>query len=163
MDTKRAISFLKENLRIITGAVVVFFLAILFLVIILSRDTSTTKTKVTINNKTFNVFIAKSDIEKQVGLSSKNKISENQGMLFLFDKPAYYSFWMKEMKFPIDIIYIENNKVVTIISSVKPSSNSTNLSIYTPKKKADMVLEINAGLSEKYNIHEGTTINIENL
>lgn len=163
MDTNGAISFLRENLRIITGAIVVFFVAILVLVIFLSNNPSSTKTKVTINNKTFNVFLAKSAIEKQIGLSSKNKISENQGMLFLFDKPDYYSFWMKEMKFSIDIIYIENNKVTTVISGVKPPSDSTNLPIYTPKKKSDMVLEVSAGLSKKYNIHEGATINIENL
>lgn len=163
MNIERAFIIIQENLRLITGALVVLFLGILFLVIIISKNTSSTKTKITINNKTFNVFVAKSDIEKQIGLSSKNKIPENQGMLFLFEKPDYYSFWMKEMKFSIDIIYIENNKVTTVINNVKPPTNSTSLSIYKPKKKSDMVIEINGGLAEKYNIREGSSVNIKSL
>lgn len=155
--------FLKENLRLIIGAAVVAFFVILILVITLSKTSSVTKTKVTISNKTFNVFVAKSDIEKQIGLSSKKEISENQGMLFLFDKPDFYAFWMKEMKFPIDIVYIENNKVTSIISNVKPPTNPGNLPIYKPQKKADMVIEINAGLATKYNFHEGSSVKIENL
>lgn len=163
MSIERTILFIQENLRIITGMLVVLFFAILLLVIIVSKNTQSTKTKVIINNKTFNVYVAKSEIEKQIGLSSKNKISPNQGMLFLFDKPDYYSFWMKEMKFSIDIIYIENNKVITVISDVKPPTDSKSLLIYKPKKKSDMVIEINAGLAKKYNIREGTSINIESL
>lgn len=163
MNTDRALSFFRENLRIITGVIVVLLFVILILIILLSNFSTQTKTKAVLGNKTFNVFVAKSDSEKQIGLSSKNKISENQGMLFLFDKPDYYSFWMKDMKFPIDIIYIQNNKVTTVISDVNPPKNSTSLLIYKPKKKSDMVIEINAGLANKYNIREGTPIDIENL
>lgn len=159
----RWLLIIRENIRLLLGAVVVIFAAILLLVIIVGRNNSETKTKVSANNKTFSVFVAKSDIEKQVGLSSKEKIAESQGMLFLFDKPDYYSFWMKEMKFPIDIIYIDNNKVTTVISNVKPPSKPEDLTIYQPKAKSDMVLEVNAGLAQKYNIKEGTTIKIENL
>ena len=108
---ERFIFFLKENIRLLTGAIVVIFFATLILVIILSKNNTQTKTKVTINNKNFNVFVAKTETEKQIGLYSKNKIDQNQGMLFLFDKPDFYSFWMKKMNFPIDIIYIQNNKI----------------------------------------------------
>ena len=154
---------IKKNIRLLLGTTVVIFAVIFLLVLALSKSDSGAKTKVSVNNKTFSVLVAKSDIEKQIGLSSKDKITEDQGMLFLFDKPDYYSFWMKEMKFPIDIIYIVNDKVTTVISNVKPPSSSVNLPIYQPKEKSDMVLEVNAGLAEKYKIQKGTTIKIENL
>lgn len=160
---EKIIFLLKENIRLLTGAIVIFFLAILILVIFISKNNSQTKTKVTINNKSFNVFVAKTETEKQIGLSSKNKIDDDQGMLFLFDKPDFYSFWMKEMKFPIDIIYIENNKITTIIKNAQVLSETGNLPTYQPKEKSEMVVEIKAGLAEKYKINEGSSVKIENL
>jgi len=67
------------------------------------------------------------------------------------------------MNFPIDIIYINGNKVTTIIKNALPPSDSISLTTYQPKEKSDKVLEVNAGLADKYNIREGSTIKIENL
>ena len=159
---ERALLIIRENIRLLIGAAVVIFTAILIVAILISRNTKVTK--VLVNNKTFSVTVAKSDQEKQIGLSKKEKIEENQGMLFIFDNPDYYRFWMKEMKFPIDIIYIKDNKVVTIVENAKPpSSSGTDLTIYQPDDKSDKVLEVKAGLASKYNIKEGTTVKIENL
>jgi uncharacterized membrane protein (UPF0127 family) len=80
-------------------------------------------------------------------------------MLFLFKRTDNYSFWMKDMRFPIDIIFIGGDKVVTIFQNV-PVSPNNNLPVYTTKTKADKVLEINAGLAEKYNIRIGTEVRI---
>lgn len=153
--------FLKDNIRLILGLTVVIFFSILIFSLIIGKNQ---KTEVSINNETFKVKVAETDEEKQIGLSKTNKLGDNQGMLFVFSKPDYYSFWMKEMKFPIDIIYIRGNKVVTIITNAQaPTEENTNLQIYQPKDASDKVLEINAGLAEKYNIKEGSTININNL
>ncbi|MBI2594091.1 DUF192 domain-containing protein, partial [Candidatus Curtissbacteria bacterium] len=51
------------------------------------------------NDKAFRVSVARSEKEKQIGLSKTQKIDESQGMLFVFDSPDFHSFWMKEMKF----------------------------------------------------------------
>ncbi len=163
MVMEKAIFILKENIRLLLGLAVVLFAVILAAAFTISRGTSLAKTKVSVNNKTFSVFIAKSDTEKQIGLSGRDKISENEGMIFVFDKSDYYSFWMKEMKFPIDIIYMVNNKVITVVKNANPPDDSKNLKIYQPKEKSDMVLELNAGLAEKYNIKEGTNVKVENL
>lgn len=120
--------------------------------------------KVKINNQTFNVIVAKSSKEKEIGLSEKNNIPQDEGMLFLFDNPDYYAFWMKNMKFPIDIIYIKDGKIVTIYSSVsQPKSPEDNLPVYQPKSTADKVLEINSGLSSKYKFTEGDSVSFENI
>ena len=117
---------------------------------------------VTINQKTFYVDIAKSDSEHEKGLSIYNKIPVNRGMIFLFNKPDYYSFWMKNMKFSIDIIYIRDDKIVDIFQNVSlPKSSYENLPIIKPEEKADMVLEINSGLSNKYNFKKGDSVKIK--
>lgn len=122
------------------------------------------KPTATINNKTFSLLVAKTDEEKRIGLSKMKSLEENSGMLFPFEKPSYYSFWMKDMKFPIDIIFLRNNTIVTIHKNVQPPKTpEVSPLIYTPTEPADSVLEINAGVSEKYNIKVGDNIKIENL
>lgn len=112
-----------------------------------------------INGHAFSLFLAKTSEEQEIGLAKYNKIEQNQGMLFLFAKADNYSFWMKNMKFPIDIIFIENNEVVYIFPNV-PVSTNDNLPVYTTKTKANKVLEINAGLAKKYGIKIGTEVRI---
>jgi uncharacterized protein len=112
-----------------------------------------------INGHVFSLYLAKTSEEQELGLAKYKKIDMNQGMLFLFNKPDYYSFWMKDMRFPIDIIFISGNKVVDIFQKV-PVSLNENLPVYTTKTKADKVLEINAGLAKKYNIEIGSKVKI---
>jgi len=117
-----------------------------------------------INNYTFKLYIAKTAEDKEIGLSKYKNLAKDVGMLFPFEKPDYYSFWMKQMKFPIDIIYIKDGKIVTIYKNVSPPKKATEgLLIYKPKVPSNMVLEINAGLSSKYNLKEGDKISINNI
>ena len=153
-------NFIKENIRLLLGAAVVTFIGILLISFILSKQS----TRVLVNDQVFRVAVAKSEKEKQIGLSKTERISENQGMLFVFDTPDYHSFWMKEMKFPIDIVYINGDKVTTVIENAKPPTDSDgSLEIYQPEDKSDKVLEVSAGVAKKYNIKKGTTIKVENL
>ena len=117
-----------------------------------------------IGDHKFEVNVADSQEEREIGLSKAQSLSDNQGMVFLFEKPDYYSFWMKNMKFPIDIIYINGQEVVTIQSNVQPPTSPTESPIiYSPTEPSDKVLEIKAGLSEKYNFKKGDKVKIENL
>ena|SRR3989344_1730921 len=157
----RILLLVKENVRLLLGASVVILTIVIVITLLLNSRKST---KVLVNGQTISVVIAKTDKEKQVGLSGKDKIGENQGMLFIFDKPDYYSFWMKEMEFSIDIIYINGNKITTIVENAKPpSSVNDNLAIYQPSEKSDKVLELNAGSADKLKIKKGTIVKIENL
>lgn len=118
----------------------------------------------TINNHTFGLSVADSQREKEIGLSETESLAKNQGMIFIFDKPDYYSFWMKNMKFPIDIIYINKDKIVTIQTNVQPPTSPTeSLIIYSSTEPSDKVLEIQAGLSKKYNFKKGDKVKYENL
>jgi uncharacterized membrane protein (UPF0127 family) len=113
-----------------------------------------------INGHVFSLYLAQTSQEQSIGLAKYKSIGQNQGMIFLFDKSDYYSFWMKDMKFPIDIIFISGNKVVDVFDKV-PVSPNENLPVYTTKTKADKVLEINAGLAKKYEIKIGNIVNIK--
>lgn len=122
------------------------------------------KATATINNHKFNLKIAKTSEEKEVGLSKEKNLPQNEGMLFPFEKEDYYSFWMKNMQIPIDIIFIKDNKIVNIFINAQPPKTTTeSLPIYQPKAPADSVLEINANLSSKYNFKEGDIVKYENI
>lgn len=118
--------------------------------------------KVIIGEHTFNVSVAKTTEELQKGLSERNSLPQEQGMLFVFDQPADHSFWMKGMKFPIDIIFINNDKIVSISKNAQPvKDENATLPLYNSGASADKVLEINAGLSDKYGFKPGDQIKLE--
>ncbi|MBI2028250.1 MAG: DUF192 domain-containing protein [Candidatus Levybacteria bacterium] len=118
----------------------------------------------TINNNTFELIVAKTPKEMEIGLSETSELPKNKGMLFLFESPGYYSFWMRNMKIPIDIIYINNDKIVTIFSKAKPPQDAAEtLVIYRPDEPSDKVIEINAGLAEEYSFKKGDKVILQNL
>lgn len=116
---------------------------------------------VTINSATFRVELAKTQKEQVQGLSGRESLPTNGGMLFIYDKPSYYSFWMRNMKFPLDIIYILNDKVVGVYEDLQPAFTDPNPPQYGSDVIADKVLEINAGAARNNNIKIGDTVIIE--
>jgi uncharacterized membrane protein (UPF0127 family) len=141
-------------------AVFITFIFIQFKPLDNNASTANTAQKVTIKDQTFKVSIAKTEEEKQKGLSGLDSLRLDEGKLFLFEKPDTYAFWMKDMKFPIDIIFINGTKIVSITENAKPVK-SGELPIYQPTGPSDKALEINAGLSKKYNFKQGDTVTID--
>lgn len=111
--------------------------------------------QVTINKITFYVSVAKTQTQQEKGLAGRDSMPQNEGMIFLFEKPDYYGFWMVGMKFPLDMVFIKNDKIVEIFTNV-PVKNPN--SVENPKEMVDKVLEINAGLSKKYNFKIGDNV-----
>lgn len=152
--------------KILIALVFLFIILIGFVIFqIFIKNGSLLKTPTaTIKGHKFKLYIAKDSKDYQIGLSKYTKLSQDYGMLFPFEKADYYSFWMKEMKFPIDIIYIRDNQIVTIIRNAPvPKAQSESIPIYKPAQTADKVLEINAGISEKYNFKEKDEVKYENI
>jgi uncharacterized membrane protein (UPF0127 family) len=84
------------------------------------------------------------------------KLLENEGMFFSFATSDYYRFWMKEMNFPIDIIWLdENYKIIDITHSLATSTYPNTVS---PKTPARYVLEVVAGFAKKYSITESSPV-----
>ncbi len=104
----------------------------------------------------FAVTIADTDAERQQGLSNSQPLASNTGMLFVFDESDQYGFWMHEMSYPIDIVWIDENwKIVHIVPDVDPSSYPE---VFMPAVSARYVLEIPAGSAREYGIKNGSTV-----
>jgi len=102
-----------------------------------------------------NVEVASNDIERARGLMFRAEIEENNGMLFLFGQEHTQSFYMRNTLIPLDIIYINSRmQIVDIYANTKPL-DETSLPSSAP---AQFVVEINAGLCEKYEIEVGDFI-----
>jgi uncharacterized membrane protein (UPF0127 family) len=121
--------------------------------------------KVVVNDFDVMADIALTSEQQTKGLDVKNNLTENQGMLFVFQQPYRYGFWMIGMKFPIDIIWLDSNGVVTHIEhSLKPcppASSNLACPVYFPEKDSQYVLETVAGFSMKHNVRLGTHVSFE--
>lgn len=151
-----------ERFRIIIVIVLVVAIGTL-LFFLFNRRTPVPFTKhgptATIKGHTFYVTIASSDQQKVTGLSNTNSLPQDEGMYFPFDKAGYYGFWMKEMKYPLDILFIQNNKIVSLYQNIQPPKDvNMPLEVYKPTEPADGVLEINAGISKKYGFKTGDNV-----
>ncbi len=114
--------------------------------------------RIKIQGLDINATIVSTNDDQKRGLGKKESLPLNEGMIFVFDQPGVYSFWMKDMKFAIDIIWMdENKKVVDIAPNVvpEPGKSDRDLTLYKPKESAKYVLEVNAGLSSLNNIQVG--------
>lgn len=121
-------------------------------------------TTVMINDHTFFVELAQTEEEHFQGLSGHSPLEENKGMLFLFEDTTIRSFWMKDMIFPIDILWIHDTTIIDIEHNVpipKEGQSDMTLPKYFPSKPVNKVLELKAGTANNSNIHIGDTITIQ--
>lgn len=103
--------------------------------------------------------VADTRASRELGLSGRNGLRSNEGMLFVFDFSGRYGFWMKDMNFPIDMLWINQNGVVVKIEpNLSPSSYPNTFINDAP---AMYVLELAAGRAEEYGIFLGSKLKIE--
>lgn len=109
-----------------------------------------------INEVSIPVDVANTDPERTQGLSGKSALDEKAGLLFVFEQPDTYGFWMKDMQFPIDIIWIDETWVVVdITENISPD---TFPRVFKPQTPIKYVLEVNAGFATKNNISVGDVV-----
>ncbi len=102
------------------------------------------------------VELANTPAKRIQGLSGRNALGQNEGMFFVFEKPDYYAFWMRDMNFKIDIIWIdENKKIVDIVKNATPESYPEK---FSPQSPAQYVLEVNAGFADEHKINIGDLV-----
>ncbi len=107
-----------------------------------------------------NLEMAITPAEKAQGLSNRKSLPEDTGMLFVFDNKATPGFWMIDMHFPIDIIWILNDKVIGIAKNAQPElgKRPMDLKRYYPPEAINYVLEVNAGFTDKNGIEVGDSV-----
>ncbi len=136
-----------------------FAVIAIFLLLILNipaKDVAETIQTVNIGGQNLSVIIADTAEERTQGLSGHPGLKDNEGMLFVFDEPGEYYFWMRGMNFAIDMIWIsEDGRVVYIKKDARPEDH---LSTFGPDVNAKYVLEVNSGFSDKYNLKVGDMV-----
>ncbi len=104
------------------------------------------------------VEVAQTKSSRELGLSGRVSMGNDEGILFVFDTPGKYGFWMKDMNFPLDIIWInENGLVVDIERNLTPGSYPKT---FINEIDATYVLEINAGLAKEFGLFLGSKVKI---
>ncbi|MFL6491060.1 MAG: DUF192 domain-containing protein [Nitrososphaera sp.] len=135
--------------------------------LIISKEASSSsngysQANVTVNGVVLVADISASNEQRTKGLSIKDSLAENEAMLFVFDNEGEYTFWMKDMKFPIDIIWIDSNKtVVHIEHNLQPCDYGFLCPTYKPGQDSLYVLETVGGFAQKHDVVQGTQIQFE--
>ena len=115
----------------------------------------------------FEVELAINPAERAKGLSGRNILDKNNGMLFVFNEDSAQEFWMYGMKFPLDIVWISSScKIIDITYNAEHPENpnsSEGLVLYSSKLPATYALEINAGEVDLYNINIGGLVEFLNF
>lgn len=117
-----------------------------------------------INNHSYKLLIANDDKTRQIGLSKRKSLDKNTGMLFIFPKKGIYSFWMKDTEIPLDMLFIDGNKITYIVKNAPAQAGSNGqLPIYTPPSEVNYVLELNGGESDKNKFKTGDTVTLKGV
>lgn len=112
-----------------------------------------------IGNTNINITVADNDLTRAQGLSGKDKLAINEGMLFKFQKASFWQFWMKDMTFALDFVWIKDGKIVELTQNVAPPSKTNNQpQILTPRQPVDQVLEVDAGFISAHNLQIGDSV-----
>lgn len=115
-----------------------------------SEESDYTIIPATLGRAALHVLIADNEERRSKGLSYRESLGKDQAMLFVFGEPGKHGMWMKSMKFPIDIIWLDNN--LRVIHVVKDASPQSFPEVFEPKDDASFVLEVNAGFIDKHDI-----------
>lgn len=122
---------------------------------------SSSLSQVKINEALVNVEVADNAEKRAQGLGGRESLATDSGMLFVFQSPDKYTFWMKGMKISLDFIWITGDKVTDLLPNVPPPDPGVpddNLLRYRPVVPIDRVLEVNAGFIAQHNIKIGDDV-----
>ena len=137
-----------------------YFLLGIFIVTALSCNTAAPSKTITVHlgDSAFLVEVAATPQQHSRGLMYRTKLKPNKGMLFTFSHEDFYSFWMKNMRIPIDIIWINKNKrIVFIKENVQPCAQNSCPRI-RPQEKSFYVLEVKAGTVKRTSLTIGDPV-----
>jgi uncharacterized membrane protein (UPF0127 family) len=105
------------------------------------------------------VELATTPAAQQQGLSDRDSMPADHGMLFIFNQEEEWGFWMHEMRFPLDIIWFNSERQAVFIEQNLPPCTPTICLVYTPSSNATYVLEVNTGFVQVNHVRLGDTFN----
>jgi len=141
----------------------VVILAVLIWWLWQGKSAALPQSKVIIGQQTFNVEIVDEPQEMIRGLSGRASLAKNHGLLFVYTNKNYLTFWMKDMNFPIDLLWIDGDKIAGMEKNMLPEPGVVDDSLkrYSSPQPVNQVLEIPAGSIDAANIKVGDIIKFD--
>ncbi len=127
----------------------------LFKPVATNSSTTLATTRVEIGGVLLNVEIASTSADQQRGLSYRDSMAPDHGMLFVFQQAGMWGFWMKDMRFSLDIIWFDSQRTVVFMEQDLPPCTPQECPIFTPTENAMYVLEVNAGFVQAHGVSLG--------
>lgn len=128
-----------------------------------NREPSIDLPELTVGDTTLMVELADTSEKISRGLSGREKLDKDQGMLFIFPNSTRRQFWMKEMNFPLDMVFINDDRVVEVILKIPaPQAGEDGRKIQVMSSaSAEMVLEVNSGWVARNRVIVGDRVILE--
>lgn len=136
----------------------IIIILIFFLVIFILAVRPKTNNEVTVGNTRIKVNVASTPQKRAQGLSGTKSLKPYDGMIFLFDAPGTYPFWMKDMNYDLDFIFINNDSVVGLKKNVpSPHNNNGEIAVVKPPTITALI-EVPSGFIDRYGIAVGQRV-----
>jgi len=103
------------------------------------------------------------DEDRAMGLMFRPSLASDHGMLFVFDEADFHSIWMKNCKFPIDIVWLDGDRRVVDIAPSVPPCKADPCPVYQPMRRARYVVEMNAGEAGREKVARGAALEFKLL
>jgi uncharacterized membrane protein (UPF0127 family) len=119
------------------------------------------RVRVSVGMHVFDAEVADTPERKSRGLGGHAPLGPGEGMVFAYERPGLYAFWMKGMTFDIDIVWIHGDRVVGISHDVPYEWDSARPPVYRPPEPADLILELGAGVARSKGLQIGDPVRVE--
>ncbi len=113
------------------------------------------------SGKALQVEVMVKDEDRQMGLMFRPSLPEDHGMLFTFAQLDFHGIWMKNCKFPIDIVWLDEKKKVVHVEEAVPPCKVANCPVYAPQQRAAYVVELNAGQARREKAVVGSLLSFD--
>lgn len=110
------------------------------------------------NRVAVTVEVARTETEKVQGLSGRDRLAPDRGMLFVYEAPARPLIWMRGMRFPLDILWIRDGRVVDLVRGAKAPAPGEAPQEFAPCEDIQYVLEVAAGFVDRHGIAVGDQV-----
>ena len=134
-----------------------WWLLLLFFSLAACQNSRPVINSVLIGGQNIKLELADTNESRALGLGRRDWLAPDAGMLFIFSDYQVRNFWMKEMRFPLDIIWLKDNQIVGFVQNV-PAPTSHQLIIYQSDQPVNYVLELKAGWLEKNQVQAGDKV-----
>jgi uncharacterized membrane protein (UPF0127 family) len=113
------------------------------------------------SGKVLEVEVLVRDEDRAMGVMFRPSLPLDRGLLFVFEQSDFHGFWMKNCRFPIDMVWLDEEKRVVHLAEAVPPCKSEPCPVYEPLRRARYVVETNAGQARREKAVVGATLSFE--